>query len=489
MDFFDPQKQKEHSIRLAVGYGLIAVILILATTIMLYWARGFGLDKNGRIIQNGLVFVSSTPEDGVVYVNGKKYKDLTNTRLNIPDGQYTLDVKKDGYRTWSRAVSVRGGDLERLNYALLFPTKLQATAVKQYAAAPALFTQSPDRRWLLSGSGQDAFDLFDLKDSTPVPRLVQVPTDILAAGSTTTSWAVVEWADDNRHVLLRRAYDALGLPGSEYILFDRGNPAESQNLSVLLGFTPTAIELRDGAFDTYYAFDQASGQLFTASLKRPTPQPYIRDVLAFASQDDAVLFVTAAGAPAGTVQAKLQRGGDTPYTLRQLAPGPYLLDLGLYKNKLYAAISAQSENRAYIFKDPVAVLKAHPDDPLIPVQLLKITGPTHLKFSAQNDRFMAVQSGDRFAVYDAETKRAYYYQATLPLDAPQTHATWLDGFRLTYVSGGKQTIMDYDGINAQGLSPAQSIYLPSITPDNRFMYTLNAQNGLTRTPLRTPSDL
>ena len=60
MEYLDPKKHKAHLIRLAVGYLLIGIALILTTVILLYRAYGFGL-KNGEVIQNGLIFVSSRP--------------------------------------------------------------------------------------------------------------------------------------------------------------------------------------------------------------------------------------------------------------------------------------------------------------------------------------------------------------------------------------------------------------------------------------------
>jgi hypothetical protein len=485
MDFFDPQKQKQHAIRLAVGYALIAVVLILATTVLLYRSYGFGLDENGRVIQNGLVFVSSTPEGATVYVNGKKYKDQTNTRMDIPDGEYTMEITKQGYRTWERSFSLEGGSIERFYYPLLFPVKPKASVTKQYATLPAFTTQSIDRRWLLVGAAdQNSFDLFDLKAKKPIARPLTVPVEVLAAGSTTKAWSAVEWSRDNRHILLQRSYlDKTSQPGNEYILFDREDAASSQNLSVVLGFTPTTIQLRNGAYDTYYVFDAPSKQLFTASLKRPTPQPYISDTLAFASDANTVTYVTAQDADAGKVRVMLREGDGRPFTLRQLpADTLYLLDMARYSGKLYAIVSAQSENRAYIFRDPLRALQSDPNEPLVPTQLLKLQAPTHVSFSA-NKRMVLAESGDHFAVYDAETKRAYLYQASLPMDGTQGFARWLDGFRMSYASGGQLVVMDYDGANGQALGKVAS-FPPFFDPDYRFMYTVTPESALTNTALR-----
>jgi hypothetical protein len=65
----------------------------------------------------------------------------------------------------------------------------------------------------------------------------------------------------------------------------------------------------------------------------------------------------------------------------------------------------------------------------------------------------------------------------------------MDGYRMTYISGGKAVIMDFDGINARTLSAASAAYVPFFNPNYNYLYTLSPQNALTMTPLMTPDDL
>src|SRR5438128_1981144 len=98
MDFLDPKKQRAHMIRLIVGYVLIGVAILIATLILLYQAYGFGLGKDGEIIQNGLVFVSTQPSGADIYIDGKHKDSRTNTRLQLPEGSYQLELRREGYR-------------------------------------------------------------------------------------------------------------------------------------------------------------------------------------------------------------------------------------------------------------------------------------------------------------------------------------------------------------------------------------------------------
>ncbi len=482
MDFLDPKKQKAHAIRLGIGYAFVGLALVLATVILLYQSYGFGIDRNGKVIQNGLVFVSSQPSSADIYLNGQKYKNGTNTRMTIPAGQYVVQLSQKGYRTWQRAITVEGGVVERFDYPFLFPTKIVAQTTKQYDAAPLLSSQSTDLRWLLvSATAPDQFDLYDLNEAQPVAKTLVLPQEILTAGTTTTGWQTVQWAGDDRHALLRRIYQKGTDAGSEYILFDRQAPEQSQNLSELLGFTPTTIEMRGHNYDQYFAFDQNSGELFTASLKKPTPQAYIDKVLAFTTDGNTVLYATSQDAPAGKALVRLKDDDNLAYTVRQVSSGgAYLLDLARYSGKLYVAAGAQSDAKTYVYRDPFATLKAKAS--LVPVQILKLADMSYVAFSP-NARFVIGESGPQFTVYDAETDKGYTYDTKVVLDTPQPHANWMDDYHLDYVSGGRITVFDYDGANTQMLSAASSSYVPYFAPNYRSYYALGGQNILSQTQL------
>ncbi|HSX17063.1 MAG TPA: PEGA domain-containing protein [Patescibacteria group bacterium] len=486
MDFLDPQKQKTHARRLAIGYALIGLVLFLGTTILLYLAYGFGIDKNGRVIQNGLVFFSSQPANADIYINGEQ-KTQTNTRLVLPAGSYTAEIKRSGYHTWKRAITVEGGSVERFDYAFLFPTSFTTTSTKQYSAAPGMATQSPDRRWLLvQGTTTDSFDLFDTTLAKPVAKPLTISTDLYTPSSATKSWQVVQWADDNRHVVLKRGYEKNGQLGSEYILFDRGDPTASQNLSLVLGVTPTTLELRAQKYDQYYLYDQNAQQVLTANLKKPTPQSYIKDVAAFKSDEDMIMYVTSDGAPAGKMLVRL-RQGDNTYTLRQTSQtDQYLLQLAQYNGAWFVAAGSKNEDKVYVYKNPIDVLKDK-NPVLVPVQILKVSGPTFVSFSP-NARFVIAENADHFAVYDAETDKGYAYQVGTPLDSALTHAEWMDSFRMEVVSSGKLAVFDFDGANPQTLIPLNPA-LPAFFDRNyRNVYTFSTQNALDSTILLAPQD-
>ncbi len=492
MDYLDPKKQFRHKILLFVGYVLIGIAIVIGTLVLLYQAYGFGLGKNGTVIQNGLFFFSSQPHPADIYINGTLKSVKTNTRLSLPAGIYNVTLKRDGYRDWRRTVPLDGGSVAHFDYPFLIPKVLSPKKVAAYAAAPALVTQSSDHRWLLvqQPSTLLGFDVYDLKNPDKAATALSLPAGLPAkAVKADGGWQLVEWADDNRHVLLQHTYDGK----TEFVLVDRADPAKSVNLNKALPAAPAKLTLNDKKYDQYYLYDTAGAKLQKMSLKDAAAEPYLDHVLAYKSYgNDTMLYVTDNGAPAGKVLLKLGTGSKN-YVIRSFPAGSnYLLNLTEYSGKLYVAASASSENKVYIYRDPVAQLNAYKGRSPAPAQVLHVTDPDYLSFS-DNAQFIVAEHSTEFGVYDIENKEVYHYSSPYPLDPPQPHAGWMDGDRLTYVSGGKAVIFDYDNANRQILISADSHYEPAFTPDFKFVYVLTpnsapGQLDMDKTSLLSPTD-
>lgn len=497
MDYLDTKKEAQHRYILFTGYILIAIGIVIATLILVYQSYGFGVKRDGTVVQNGLVFFSSHPNPAAIYLNGKLNKDRTNTRIAIPAGIYQTSLAREGYHSWQRQIAVEGGSVYHYDYPFLIPQNLQPKRLVGYEGQPAAFSQSPDRRWvlLLRPGSETAFELYDLKNPKKLVEAVTaltLPASLLTKSNGPEALTVADWADDNEHVLLQHTYDGTK---SEYILFDRTNPDKSINLNATLATSPTKLTFRDRKFDKYYLYDAASATLRTASLDSPQPTTLLDHVLAYQTYGkDTVLYITDLRTPAGKVTARLLTGGDQTYSLKTFPAGTsYVVDLTKYSNDLYVVIGAASQNKVYIYKDPVGQLRSQPQQALVPSQVLHVTAPNFVDFS-DSAQFIVVENSSQFGVYDIENKKGYNYTAVQPLDTGQTHATWMDGNRLSYISGGKLIIFDYDYTNQHSLIAAASPLLPAYASNYNYVYTIapsatSGQYELLQTPLLTPPDL
>lgn len=485
MDFLDPKKKRSHIIRLYVGYVLVTIALLLASVLLLFAAFGYGINRStGEVTQNGLLFVDAHPQSARMYINGQDRGD-TDGRFVLEAGQYNLELKRDGYRNWKRDFTLNGGNIVRLVYPFMFPEKLTSTDIRPLTTQPDLVTQSPDRRWILihDPATPTQFQVVDTGETELPTTTVTVPAGILGSRPN-AKLEVVEWATDNRHVLLKNSYDG----GFDYVVFDRQDGSQAYNVTQQFGKAYPAVTLRDKKFDQLYLHDPASGILLSGDAKAKTTEKVLEQAFAFwPYKDQTLLYTTATDAAAGTVQLKLKDDKVT-YAIRELARSEtYLLNMAQFDGDTYVVGGSASDGKVYVYKNPVNVLKSK-EKPLTPIMLLKLDGAQHLSFSA-NARFISAQAGSQFAIYDLETELHYKYDTKLTLP-DKYKAKWMDGHRLMMVgSDNKMTVFDYDGLNTQSLVTANHAFIPMFDRDYDKLYTVgptvadNAKQGLVWTDL------
>lgn len=497
MDFIDPVKQRKHKIRLFIGYGLISCAIVLGTIVLLFAAYGYGVNGKGQIIQSGLVFVSSAPSPAAIYLNNQLNSASTNARLQIPAGQYTLELTRTGYRPWVRSLGVEGGSVEHFDYPVLFPTKIVTTTLKQYAGQPGLTIQSPNGQWLLTQDSlnNDTFDEYNLSNpkqlASTLPITLSVPNDLFSSTQPTESWSLVSWFGDSNHILLKRNYNG----GSEYILFNRQTPSDSVNLTTELKLdTTTTLSFYNNNDNQYYLYDSSNDSLSLATLANPQPTTILKNVLSFdAYANNAIIYVTASGAPNGKVFVNVLQGTQSYHVgLLQSGMNQYLVAMSQFSGNWYVAFSSSGEGKVYLYENPVADLQNQPSTPLVPLAILPINQPSFLTFSA-NSQILAAQNGGTFATYDILNQNEYSYQVGSGVSSTQ-QATWMDNYHFTLVSNSKLLVFDYDGSNLQTLQPALAGFPTFFDPTHKWAYVLapdtsnSATIDLTSTALRTPAD-
>jgi PEGA domain len=488
MDFLDPKRKKTHKIRLFLGYFLVAVAVAFGTLILLFQSYGYDLDrKTGKLIQNGLMFVSSTPDNVNVYLNGELNKSQTDTKLTIPAGQYIVELKKDGYRDWKRSISLEGGSVERLTYPLMIPAELKLSDVQLYSTAPFFATQSPDRRWLMIWPTASllSIDMFDTNaiDQEPVP--LTLPADLFNGTGANHTLSLLEWSKDNRHLLLRHIYDG----GSEFVMIDRESPEFSVNLTRRLGNAVDVISLRDKEYDQLYIHEKTSQRLSVYDINSQAIRGVLQDVIDYRTRGADMILYTSAdkSAVAPTTAIKLWDGANN-YTLRTFpTEDKFIFDLTRNDDGWLVAIGPGSGKHIYIYKNPIDQLKSK-TKLAVPLSVLKIDQAKSLLFSSSG-AYLLAQNGPELAVYDYEADRRFYYDLKL-LFSDSLPASWIDEDRLTVNSDNRSYIFDFDGSNLQPLTPTVANFTPYYNRDYSSQYNVGpsvvvpGRFALTATSLR-----
>ncbi len=100
---------------LIISFGLTATLLVLD-------AVGYKVNwSTWQITKTGLIVMESTPRDVSVYIDGKLAANKTPLRLDrmVPE-RYEFELKKAGYKSWSRLIQVEAGLTTELESVVLF---------------------------------------------------------------------------------------------------------------------------------------------------------------------------------------------------------------------------------------------------------------------------------------------------------------------------------------------------------------------------------
>lgn len=84
-------------------------------------ARGYRFDIDKfRFFPNGILVTKSDPDGASIYINGD-LKGATNTNIKLSPNSYDLEIKKEGYITWSKRLTVKKEEVTQIT-AQLFKT-------------------------------------------------------------------------------------------------------------------------------------------------------------------------------------------------------------------------------------------------------------------------------------------------------------------------------------------------------------------------------
>ncbi len=472
MEYLDPQRRKRYRISLLTGYALVTIGIAVGILILVWQAFGYNV-QDGQVVQDGMIFVSSQPNPASIYVNGVLNAATTNTRLTLPEGVYSFKLTSPGYRPWKHVISVLGDQVVHYDYPLLIPSKLVSKTITSFTAAPAFATQSPSLQYLVmpSPTGFTTFYRFNLNNPTAAPATITLPAGLISTASTTQSWQVVGWANDNRHLLLEHLYDGT----QEFIEVDTANPAQSININRTFNVTPTKVTFNNLKSNQFYFYDSSTDILDSATIGS-TPTQVATSVVAYKSyQNSNLLYATTSGAPSGEVAVELITGGNSYFVRNLPLASTYLLDMAGYNSNDYAVIGDSSANFVYIYQNPSSQATSGPGAKILPFRALKINSPNFEQF-APTAQFILVENGTELSVYDILNDNIYHYVLAKPLDAPQQHVYWMDGDRFNYVSGASVNIIDYDNTNEQVLTPALPQY-PAFFASNYLSYFTLSQKA------------
>ena len=92
----------------------LAVVASIGTVVFLF-ARGYRFSPGTRKLSaNGILVAKSNPDGAQLFLNGE-LETATNATINLEPGDYDVEIKKEGYKTWVKRVVVEKEVVTELN--------------------------------------------------------------------------------------------------------------------------------------------------------------------------------------------------------------------------------------------------------------------------------------------------------------------------------------------------------------------------------------
>jgi hypothetical protein len=137
MEYLIKKNRQKHIRMVWVGYFLCGIMLVLATILANALISGYYLDKNGDLIQNGLVVLNTEPKSATIAINGQDQDKSTPEKVVIPEGEYRFVLSKAGYYDFEKNFKLSGSEVKNLKNIRLLPLSVK------YLAAPQPLVPTP----------------------------------------------------------------------------------------------------------------------------------------------------------------------------------------------------------------------------------------------------------------------------------------------------------------------------------------------------------
>ena len=203
-----------------IAISLLTLFFVLSGTILIsLLARGYRPDFQEKELKpTGLLVVNSFPKGAQVFINGK-LTTATNQTINLPPGEYRVTIKKPGFSSWEKNITLEKEIVTNID-AYLFPL---APDLKALTFSPTLNPLlSPDGTKLIYFSPQEKENpqdqnatqtatlltqerggiwLIDLTEK-PLGRSFQPRLLVKTPQSLSLEQIETEWSPDSRQILL-----------------------------------------------------------------------------------------------------------------------------------------------------------------------------------------------------------------------------------------------------------------------------------------------
>ncbi len=465
-------------IRRVVVYIAMTISVLTLSTLLVFAMLGYRYNQQQQtFIQGGLVQFISEPLGARVRVGEVDLANQTRSKITLNPGDYTVKMSRDGYRDWTKDITVKAGTVLWLNSARLIPNDIETKSVLELPKLGSVAMQERGQNIiLLPDASKPELQVIKSNDTEPEPRTVTLPTANIPSEEGQT-FRLVRQSGDNRHLLMTQTYGET----TRWIVADIDRPEDSYVIATDQGLTVSDVQLDPSSDSRAYVLysDGSTRRLEVGSGERS--EVLVSNIASFTiTSRGAVYYATrpAADAPTRIQTGYISSGKDTPRTIETLeTAAPVRIAAGQYFDTLSIVTSTGALSTIKMYEDFPA---SDSTDPIKATQSERIITPEAvqlLSFKA-NGRFIALQQGRTQTIYDLDLSK----QTDVPLFGATSDSVrqieWLDSFHFWDDASSSARHYEFDGTNQHALTSVAPGFSAAYSQNKEFFYSIGkTDNG------------
>lgn len=445
-------KKRALRIRLTVIYSLMVLAVFLLVAGLYFIVQGYRFNRfDGKIEQGGLVQFNSSPTGADVWLDEVRLANKTQSKLTVGTGTHTVSMKKNGYSTWKKDVTVLAGKILWLDYARLVPLELTPEVVVPLMGATSGKVSYDTKTFaVIENANEPVLTFVNLDSNEPTKRQLTLPVESYTAPAEgeQQTFDLYAWAYDNRYLLVKHSYGQR----VEWISFNTSDGKTAKNLTRVLGIDAVDVQYAKDDANTLLMLT-AAGEVRKTNIDQKTVSgPLLQNINDFTMYDTATVVFTTKQDP--TTRKRTAgyftigtAGPRTVYETQADDTARLRLSINKYYGKYYQAV-AHGE-KVLIHTGDLTASDAKDPAPFVRLTELSLKGEAaYLGFSPDQHRFVYAGSGSHVVTYDLDlnTGASFTLQAT-----PQTQIDWIDEFHFITNEGSTVRMYDYDGTNGHDM--------------------------------------
>ncbi len=434
-----------------ISYAASLIIVLCGTIVLAEITQGYVYDfRSGQFGINGYLSLTSTPSSASLFINGKFSRHSTPYRNTLKTGGYNLELRKTGYRTWSKQVDVTSFGVLQFDRIFLVPNTIQRTNLTP-GQKPSGLVASNDRMhfsYLATDSTPEVW----VVGSDPASRVKVFVASAASADHPAETIQSVSWSADNSHLLVRSdiggtaVYNLVGATG--------GSPT---NLSDIFKLDLSGLEF--SSYDWRQLYWNSGGDLRRLNVNDRTSSVALADkVSGFTFAGDRIIYVhtTALGK---SIWSMDRSGNNQKQLIESLVESSsYQLAYANYSGLDALGVLPVGSGVATLYLDIFSTN---------PVAKVVSKNTNQIKFS-DNRQYLGFYNAAGFGTYDLATNTVLLAPKTGPLSC----FSWFDRAHVVLCRPGEVDVAELDGANLTKVSDAIAGSMSYGNGDLRHVYTI-----------------